>query len=106
VTWLGTVASIAGAAVIALAALALGWPPGVALAAFAAGITGSVIDSLLGATVQSRRWCDRCSTLTERRRHDCGTATRPVAGLSWLGNDAVNAASTLAGGLLAALVAR
>jgi uncharacterized protein (TIGR00297 family) len=100
----GIAAAIAGAAFVALAALALGWPRGTAAAGFAGGIAGSTIDSLLGATVQVRRWCDRCNATTERKTHGCGGATRVVGGLAWLDNDAVNALSTACGGLLGLLL--
>ena len=43
------------------------------------GIAGAIVDSLLGATVQARRWCDTCSRETERQVHDCGAATRAAA---------------------------
>jgi uncharacterized protein (TIGR00297 family) len=106
VTWLGTSASVAGASLVALGSLALGWPVRVAVAALVAGVIASIIDSLLGATVQARRWCRACSALTERPVHDCGAVTHPAAGIRWLGNDAVNVACTLAGGLLAAIAVR
>jgi uncharacterized protein (TIGR00297 family) len=104
VSFPGAAAAIAGAAFVALAAVALGWPRGTAAAAFGGGIAGSTIDSLLGATVQARRWCDRCNAPTERRTHICGASTRVVGGVSWLGNDAVNALSTAAGGLMGLLL--
>jgi uncharacterized protein (TIGR00297 family) len=100
----GVLAAIAGAAFVALAALALGWPSDTALAALVGGITGSTIDSLLGATVQTRRWCDRCNAPTERATHACGVTTRSAGGIPWVDNDAVNALSTAAGGLLGLLV--
>ena len=101
VTLAGTAAAIAGAAFIALVAAALSWPLRLSIAVFAGGIVGSTLDSLIGATLQQRRWCDRCQKPTERAVHDCGTSTRPVAGLAWLDNDAVNLVSGIAGGLLA-----
>jgi uncharacterized protein (TIGR00297 family) len=101
----GVMAAVAGAALIAIAALILGWPRSAVVASFAGGITGSTIDSLLGATVQARRWCDRCNAPTERETHSCSAGTRIVGGISWLDNDAVNALSTAAGGLMGLLLA-
>jgi uncharacterized protein (TIGR00297 family) len=100
----GIVAAVAGAALVALAALAVGWPRNTAVAGLAGGIAGSTIDSLLGATLQARRWCDRCKTATERKTHGCGATTRVVGGFAWLDNDAVNALSTACGGLLGLLL--
>jgi uncharacterized protein (TIGR00297 family) len=100
----GVAAAIAGAAFVALAVLTLGWPRNTAVASFVGGIVGSTIDSLLGATVQGRRWCYRCDAPTERKTHACGAATRTVGGIPWLDNDAVNALSTAAGGLLGLLL--
>jgi uncharacterized protein (TIGR00297 family) len=105
----GTVASVAGAAFIAILAQfgetstmrgRLLW------AVFLAGIAGSLIDSIIGATLQSRRWCETCQRETERHLHDCGMPTIQRAGLASLNNDAVNFVSTLVGGLLAASMVR
>ena len=106
VTVVGLGAAAAGAAFIALAATALSWSPRIALAAGVGGIVGSTLDSLIGATLQSRRWCDRCHRSTERERHDCGDLSRRSGGVSWLGNDAVNLVTGLAGGLVATWLAR
>ena len=43
--------------------------------------------------------------MTERRIHRCGNITRPAGGVPWLDNDGVNAAATLAGALLGAVLA-
>jgi uncharacterized protein (TIGR00297 family) len=104
----GTAASIAGAlfiAVVAWAGIGIGsafpfWSVTIG------GIVGSIVDSLAGATLQSRRWCADCRCETERRVHDCGATTVARHGLTWLDNDAVNFLSTLVGGLLAASLAR
>ena len=106
VTWAGTAASLVGAALIALAARALGWSAQVAWASFAGGVAGSLVDSLLGDTLQARRRCTRCDMPTERRVHVCGAPTHADGGVAWIGNDAVNLASTVAGGLLATLLSR
>jgi uncharacterized protein (TIGR00297 family) len=105
VTVPGTLASLVGAATIALAAYATGQSahPG---AIVVGGMAGSLADSLAGATVQERRWCDRCSVATERRVHTCGEATRVIGGVPGARNDFVNLLCTVVGGAVAALVAR
>jgi len=110
VTWLGTAASLGGAAFIGLlgglGALAVGqgWAAAgvLLLAAAAGGLAGSLFDSLLGATVQAIYWCDTCQKETERRVHRCGTDTRLVRGWRWLGNDLVNLIASAVGALVAA----
>ena len=99
VTLAGTLAALAGAAFVAALAWGLRWPSAGAI--LVGGIAGSTADSLLGATVQARRWCDRCGTGTERELHLCGAPTRRHGGLSWLDNDGVNLACALAGALAA-----
>ncbi|HZW03757.1 MAG TPA: DUF92 domain-containing protein [Anaerolineaceae bacterium] len=107
----GTLAALSGAALIAAAA-AFG-PAGGGTAALPlrlgavtlAGLAGSLVDSLLGATVQAIYFCPTCQKETERHpRHTCGTDTTPLRGWRWLDNDWVNAACTLAGALLAAVL--
>lgn len=101
VTAAGTLASVAGAGVIAVIAVALGWPAESALPIAAGGVAGSLADSLLGALVQGRRRCPRCDAPTERRVHDCDTATVHAGGLERVGNDAVNLVASLAGAAVA-----
>ena len=104
ITVVGTAAEVVGAAFMAFAALAAGWT-GTSLAAFAGGIAGAVGDSVLGATLQERRWCDRCQYSTERRVHSCGSATRVSGGVPGFRNDAVNVACSLIGAAVALVVA-
>ena len=73
-----------------------------------AGVTGSLVDSILGALVQRMHWCPKCRKLTEREVHTCGTRTEFRQGLRWVDNDVVNflsavAAAATAVGLTAAL---
>ena len=119
VSLLGTAATLAGAGVIGLLAVAflavvraLGQPapgdPGAAqaswlvLAAAGGGLAGSLLDSLFGATVQAIYFCPTCQKETEKRTHSCGTATAPLRGWGWFNNDVVNFTSSLAGAAVAA----
>lgn len=76
-----------------------------ALAGALSGAAGSLIDSLMGATVQQIYYCDTCQKETERKVHRCGTTTRPARGWGWLNNDLVNLISSVGGGLVAVLLA-
>ena len=105
ITVLGSLAGITGALFIAAVATLARWPVAFAAAALG-GITGALADSILGATVQSRRWCDRCDIATERRVHSCNTPTRHAGGIRGLNNDAVNAVCSCIGALVALLVAQ
>lgn len=104
VTGVGTAAMLAGALLIAGAARALGVTTAVA-AVTGAGCAGALADSLLGASVQERRWCEACASATEQRRHHCGALTRRTGGLAAVDNDVVNLAATVAGAAAAAMLA-
>ena len=104
VTATGLLASLLGALLIGgVAALFSGPQWGVAWVAAAVGGTGgSLVDSLLGATVQAIYRCPVCEEETEHHPlHSCGSATYQVRGWQWLNNDAVNVICTLCGALLA-----
>ncbi len=105
ITVAGTLASVVGSTlVVAVAHLTgVGASPG---AVFLGGVAGSLADSLAGATVQERRWCDACERLTERRVHSCGNATRVVGGIAGVRNDFVNVVCTIVGASVAMIVAR
>ena len=93
VTLLGTAGAFIGALLVALAAgplLGLRWFGGLV----AIGMTGMLVDSALGATMQARFRCARCAQPSENRLHRCGTRTEHVGGLRWITNDAVNALAT------------
>jgi uncharacterized protein (TIGR00297 family) len=100
----GSAAMIAGALFVPLVARVLGLDVGVG-AVMLGGVTGAMADSMLGAWVQERRWCDVCDTATERRLHGCGSMTRLAGGLKWMDNDVVNLIATLVGAVATAALA-
>jgi len=106
VSAIGTLAALSGAVFIGLVVAAFGSTPIVARSVMIGGVAGALIDSLLGATIQSRRWCDICERETERTVHNCGTSTRHLGGFVWLDNDMVNFLSNVAGALIAAILSR
>jgi uncharacterized protein (TIGR00297 family) len=104
VTLLGTAATVAGALCVAVVSSLLRVAPLVPVAL--GGIAGALLDSILGAGLQARRWCPACSCECEMPQHHCGTLTTMRRGVRWIQNDAVNLAATLGGALVAALVVR
>lgn len=112
ITLAGTLAALAGAALIAIAMLlsSLGqeWLSSqewmlAFLIVILAGLVGTLFDSVLVATVQAIYWCPTCEKETERHpTHTCGSQTRQVRGWSWLNNDLVNFACSLSGAIIAA----
>jgi uncharacterized protein (TIGR00297 family) len=103
ITLAGTLAAPAGGAVVGLAGLfsphwALGsW---VATAALA-GLFGSVVDSIAGATVQSTWSCAQCGQVNESARHaDCRCDGALVRGWHCIDNDVVNVLATICGAAL------
>ncbi len=67
------------------------------------GVAGSLVDSLLGATVQANYRCDVCGKMTERSIH-CGCPAQLVGGVRWMDNDAVNWACAIGGSLFFVLL--
>jgi uncharacterized protein (TIGR00297 family) len=97
----GTLAAVGGAAFIAL--LAVLCTPSLNLVTLRfslillfvflllSGLLGSLLDSLLGATVQAIYHCPQCDKETEKHPfHTCGIRTVQVRGLGWMNNDLVN----------------
>ncbi len=100
----GTLAALAGAALVAGAA-------GVLQPAFtrldiagiaAGGLVGAVVDSVLGATIQAIYYCPVDGRQTEKHPlHSCGARTTLLRGQRWMNNDCVNAICTLVGAAVA-----
>jgi uncharacterized membrane protein len=109
VTGLGTLAAIAGALVIALLGAwqhEFSFVGAASVSIVAGGFVGCVADSVLGATLQARRWCEHCKEWTERRVHPCSYRTVHAAGYRWMSNDIVNGASTFVGAATAVVLMR
>jgi uncharacterized membrane protein len=94
-----------GAAVIALPATLLTDKWSLLPLITIAGLTGSLFDSLLGATVQAMYFCPTDQKETEKHPlHTCGTQTIYTRGWEWLNNDWVNFACGAFGSLIALLI--
>lgn len=63
------------------------------------GFAGSIIDSILGATLQLQHECNICKKITERKIH-CGVKTNYYQGFYWIDNDVVNFIVSLAAPLI------
>jgi uncharacterized protein (TIGR00297 family) len=99
ITFVGFLASIAGAACVAAVAWLAHVGPFLPIAV--AGLAGSLIDSALGASAQALRHCPKCDVDCETDPHHCGAPTALRRGLRWMENDAVNLAATLSGAIVA-----
>jgi uncharacterized protein (TIGR00297 family) len=101
VTGLGLIAGVGGAMLLGVTAAFIGWGASGFRAAIVGGFVGCVFDSVLGASLQARRWCAVCRAETEQPVHRCGAQTSLRGGVSWLDN----ALSTIVGALLGAAAA-
>ena len=63
------------------------------------GFLASVVDSLLGSTIQAQYRCTICNRVTEKQIHCNRSITLHVSGYRWLNNDGVNFVCSLSGGL-------
>ena len=97
ISLIGTLASLAGSALIGILAAIL--PPtdhwslntDYWLLITVSGLAGSLFDSFLGATVQAMYYCPTDRKETEKNPlHTCGTQTIHIRGWKWLDNDWVN----------------
>jgi uncharacterized protein (TIGR00297 family) len=99
ITIAGSIGALVGAVSTAVVAMLVGWNvPAPAIAA--GGIAGSLVDSLVGASLQERLWCPVCHAPTERPIHTCGTTSMHRGGIRGCDNDMVNLMSTLAGAVV------
>ena len=100
ISLLGTLGGLIGAAAIVAIAYFLGALElnlELILMIILAGFMGSIVDSILGASIQAKFICPKCEHPTERLVH-CGQETEHISGVGWFDNDWVNVAGTLSGG--------
>lgn len=103
ITPAGLLAGLGGSVVVAASAFVwldpalLGW-------IVLAGISGSVADSIFGATAQAEFRCPVCGTAPGQRIHCNNQPTVLVKGFAWLTNDAVNWICASTGALVMAIV--
>lgn len=91
VSFLGTLSSFGAALFIAVVAYFLFSIHSITVVVLIAifGFIGSVVDTLLGATVQAIFKCEKCSIVTEKTIH-CEKDTVLIKGIKWCNNDVIN----------------
>ncbi len=109
---LGSLASLGGAALIAVVFALINLPLAIVHGSFlrvagviaAGGFVGSLVDSLLGATLQAQ-YAGPGNEVTEHRSAEDGTRNALVRGIPFVDNDVVNFASCAAVTVAAVLLA-
>jgi uncharacterized membrane protein len=108
VTILGELGAVTGAAIIGGPAWLLagvGLLPShltyqLLVIAIGAGMVGSLVDSLFGATIQGIFKCSVCGKITEKAKH-CGEKSIYQKGIAFFENNMVNFTAAAAGGFFA-----
>ncbi len=94
ISLIGTLASLAGSALIGILASLLNPITDSApifIIVTLGGLAGALFDSLLGGTIQAMYYCPADKKETEKHPfHTCGTQTVHLRGWKWLENDWVN----------------
>ncbi|MCA1058064.1 DUF92 domain-containing protein [Rossellomorea aquimaris] len=100
ISFIGTLAAVAGAAIISLTALLMLGTMDLTLFILItlSGFAGNLLDTFLGAFVQLDYRCRVCGFHTESKVH-CGRQTERTKGY-WMNNELVNALSSLLAGVL------
>ncbi len=99
VSILGTLGTLLGGLLIGLTGMFFGITIGQLLIVVMSGLVGSMIDSIIGGTFQSRYQCSVCHKSTEKHTH-CGEPTNHIQGIRLIDNDMVNLVCTFTGALV------
>ncbi|SYZ73117.1 putative membrane protein [Candidatus Zixiibacteriota bacterium] len=113
ITLIGTLAATAGAILVAFGSVPfIGWNrspddslTGPIIASIIAGFAGSIIDSIVGASIQARFRCPVCGKATEKDIH-CNRPTVLKGGVRFINNDIVNLLGTLSAAIFVLLFLR
>ncbi len=101
----GFIGSFLGAFVIALSSLSWIYSNKITilLIIIISGLIGSLVDSILGASIQAQYNCAVCGKITEKKIHCMKIAAR-INGIPWINNDVVNFAASIVGGFFFYLI--
>ncbi|MFZ3588147.1 DUF92 domain-containing protein [Bacillus sp. DJP31] len=102
---LGSIATLFGALIIALSSYILfdQLTLQTVLIITAVGSLGSLVDTIIGATIQAKYKCAKCHVLTEKLKH-CHDDTKLVSGKAWMNNDKTNFLSIMIATLIGLLI--
>jgi len=100
VTFLGILGSAMGALIIGILGEEILHLNDLLLPLTIGGLTGSLVDSILGRFIQAQFKCSQCDSQTEDRYH-CDHKTNLIFGSKWIGNDMVNFINTIVGAFVA-----
>ncbi len=81
---------------IGITGIQLGLPASLLGIIIITGTAGSLVDSLIGGSIQANFQCAECNNITEKRKH-CNLPSMHVSGLYMVDNDMVNFLNTISG---------
>ena len=73
------------------------------LAILLSGFLGTIVDSVLGSTIQVKYKCQKCLQITEREEH-CQIKTKYYKGFKFINNDCVNFLSNVSTSIISYII--